>query len=441
MSNTVILVDRLAKLYEIGKLRRPHDTLRDSVAEALRFLFQKPASLLGRNGLNHSESAGTSSIWALKDVSFEVQRGEVVGIIGHNGAGKSTLLKILSRITDPTTGFAELHGRVASLLEVGTGFNAELTGRENIYLSGAIMGMKRAYINQNFDSIVDFSEIGKFIDTPVKHYSSGMYLRLAFAVAAHLEPEILLVDEVLAVGDASFQRKCLGKMEDVSKTGRTVLFVSHNMGAVRNLCSRVLFMNQGRLHSSGVTEEVIANYLSMMDADQTSQLSDRQDRSGNGNVRAVTFQARARCNDGGPPRSNAAAEFVVGYAARQELPISTLFVGIGVTDIQGTGVFFVSTAMTNSNFHSIPPTGQIACRFDQLPLIPGKYRVDIKLSDNYGSADRVKCAASFDVIDSGDTGFSRYATRQEVGSVLVPHNWILQSPAKQTADIGISERL
>lgn len=202
------------------------------------------------------------TIWALRDVSFEIKQGEVIGIIGRNGAGKSTLLKILSRITEPTRGFAEIHGRISSLLEVGTGFHSELTGRENIYLNSAILGMKRAEIDKKFDEIVAFAEVEKFLDTPVKHYSSGMYLRLAFAVAAHLEPEILLVDEVLAVGDARFQKKCLDKMETVGKQGRTVLFVSHNMPAVTRLCKRVILLNEGKLEHDGSSHQVVSMYLS-----------------------------------------------------------------------------------------------------------------------------------------------------------------------------------
>ena len=204
---------------------------------------------------------GARSIWALKDVSFDINRGEVVGIIGRNGAGKSTLLKILSEITEPTEGRVEIHGRVGSLLEVGTGFHPELTGRENVYLNGAILGMKRAEIERKFDEIVAFAEVEKFIDTPVKHYSSGMYLRLAFAVAAHLEPEILIVDEVLAVGDAAFQKKCLGKMAGVAKEGRTVLFVSHNMPAITRLCERAILLDEGRLLQDGVSHQVVKAYL------------------------------------------------------------------------------------------------------------------------------------------------------------------------------------
>ena len=229
MSDVAIHVENLSKQYQIGQLHRRNDTLRDAIMAGLGRL-RRPSHSANQN----QKSSGT--FWALKDVSFEVKRGEVMGIIGHNGAGKSTLLKILSRITEPSSGRAEIHGRVGSLLEVGTGFHQELTGRENVYLSGAMLGMRREEIDRKFDEIVDFAGVEKFLDTPIKRYSSGMNVRLGFAVAAHLEPEILLIDEVLAVGDAEFQKKCLGKMGDVAREGRTVLFVSHKMGAVLSLC-------------------------------------------------------------------------------------------------------------------------------------------------------------------------------------------------------------
>src|SRR5882724_1962350 len=239
----IIKVQQLGKTYEIGTRKPAYGTLRDTIAAAVR----APIKRL-RGYVRPAET-----IWALKDVSFEVMPGEVVGIIGRNGAGKSTLLKVLARITEPTTGRAELYGRVASLLEVGTGFHPELTGRENVYLNGAILGMSKAEIDRKFDEIVAFAELEKFLDTPVKRYSSGMYMRLAFAVASHLEPEILLVDEVLAVGDAAFQKKCLGKMEEVAKEGRTVLFVSHNMTAIRSLCRRVFWLDNGEIVETGET--------------------------------------------------------------------------------------------------------------------------------------------------------------------------------------------
>jgi lipopolysaccharide transport system ATP-binding protein len=257
MSEVAIRVDHLSKLYHIGKKEKSYKMLRESLTHT----FQKPFQQLFRK-LQPGAHGSNDTIWALKDVSFEVKRGEVVGIIGSNGAGKSTLLKILSRITEPTEGNVEIRGRVGSLLEVGTGFHSELTGRENIYLNAAILGMRRREIQLKFDQIVSFSEIEKFIDTPVKHYSSGMYIRLAFAVAAHLDPEILIVDEVLAVGDVAFQKKCLGKMGDVARGGRTVLFVSHNVAAMQQLVRRCILLRAGRMVVDGDISTAVSEYLS-----------------------------------------------------------------------------------------------------------------------------------------------------------------------------------
>lgn len=251
MSDSALRVESLSKKYVVSAIQRRHDTLRDQVVDGLSSVFR-------RTGKSH---AGGNTFWALKDISFEVRQGEVIGIIGRNGAGKSTLLKILARVTEPTAGRAEMCGRVGSLLEVGTGFDRELSGRENIYLSGAILGMRKAEIDRKFDEMVAFAEVEKFVDTPVKRYSSGMYLRLAFAVAAHLESEILVVDEVLAVGDATFQKRCIGKMGEVGRSGRTILFVSHNMGAITRLCNHALWLDDGRLRASGDVEEVISGYL------------------------------------------------------------------------------------------------------------------------------------------------------------------------------------
>lgn len=258
MTDTVIHVENLGKKYIIDHQQQErYTTLRDAIASRARALTQKPLNYFAQNGGQPAHE----EFWALKDVSFEIKQGERVGIIGRNGAGKSTLLKILSRITEPTRGRICINGRVASLLEVGTGFHPELTGRENIYLNGAILGMSRAEIKKKFDEIVDFAEVEKFLDTPVKRYSSGMYVRLAFAVAAHLEPEILIVDEVLAVGDTQFQKKCLGKMDDVAKEGRTIIFVSHNMGAVKALCSRALLLKKGSVTLDSNIEDTVSKYL------------------------------------------------------------------------------------------------------------------------------------------------------------------------------------
>ncbi len=254
MSEIAIRALNLGKQYRIGETIDTYRTLRDALVDGA----SAPFKWLRRKGATRPES---DTIWALRDVSFELERGQVLGVIGRNGAGKSTLLKLLSRVTEPTEGFAEIYGRVGSLLEVGTGFHPELTGRENIFLNGAILGMKRSEIKSKFDEIVDFAEVLKFIDTPVKRYSSGMYLRLAFAVAAHLEPEILIVDEVLAVGDAEFQRKCLGKMSEVAHAGRTVLFVSHNMSAIARLTGHTIVLNEGRIVYSAPTAEAIDYYM------------------------------------------------------------------------------------------------------------------------------------------------------------------------------------
>jgi lipopolysaccharide transport system ATP-binding protein len=278
MSDVALRVENLSKMYRIGA-RRGHLTLRETLTRAVTWPFRK----LRAAG---QEQLRPATHWALQQVSFTVKRGEVVGIIGRNGAGKSTLFKILSRVTEPTAGRVEGYGRVGSLLEVGTGFHPELTGRENIYLNGVIMGMRKAEIARKFDDIVAFAEVDKFLDTPVKHYSSGMYVRLAFAVAAHLEPEILIVDEVLAVGDAAFQKKCMGKMEGIAHDGRTVLFVSHNMIALQSLCSRALWLHEGQIVSAGRPGEVVTQYLQASFPTVTERLwSDRDNAPGNAQVR------------------------------------------------------------------------------------------------------------------------------------------------------------
>jgi lipopolysaccharide transport system ATP-binding protein len=288
MSDVAIRVYSVSKRYEIGE-KRGYKTLRESLASAVRNPFR-------RNGQN-GHPADARTFWALKNVTFDVHRGEIIGVIGRNGAGKSTLLKILSRITDPTEGEIDIEGRVGSLLEVGTGFHLELTGRENIFLNGAILGMKRAEIAARFDEIVDFAGTEKFLDTPVKYYSSGMYTRLAFAIAAHLEPEILIVDEVLAVGDAEFQKKCLGKMGDVARSGRTVLFVSHNMQAVTRLCKRVIFLQSGEIVRDGDAYEATSEYLKCTHSTSASREWNLHEAPGDNVVRLRAV--RARTADGG----------------------------------------------------------------------------------------------------------------------------------------------
>jgi lipopolysaccharide transport system ATP-binding protein len=324
MTGAAIRVQGLAKRYVIRTRRPRHDTLREYLSAAA------VQTVARRQGRHEDET-----LWALRDVSFEVRQGEVIGIIGRNGAGKSTLLKILSRITEPTAGYAELVGRVGSLLEVGTGFHPELTGRENIYLNGAVLGMKKGEIDRQRDAIVAFAGVERFLDTPVKRYSSGMYLRLAFAVAAHLQPEILLVDEVLAVGDAEFQRKCLGKMGDVARAGRTVVFVSHNMGAIANLCSRVLWIHDGRVKVDGAAGSVVASYLASTMTDQSTWVNPSFDPTS-----AVPFQFKS-ARVLGPGDASVTAvpydrPFRIEMSYEVRVPLKDLAVVCRVTDAGGT---------------------------------------------------------------------------------------------------------
>lgn len=288
MAETIIKVEGLGKRYLIGHERaESYTTLRDRITNNVKGFGKNIKKMLATDGSNSIAGDQLEEFWALKDLNFEIKRGEAVGIVGSNGAGKSTLLKVLSRITEPTLGQIEIKGRMASLLEVGTGFHPELSGRENIYLNGAILGMSRAEVKRKFDEIVDFSGVEKFLDTPVKRYSSGMYVRLAFAVAAHLESEILIVDEVLAVGDAEFQKKCLGKMGEVTKEdGRTVLFVSHNMGAINDLCSSAILLKNGTVFNRGSTREIVKEYFkSPVKISSSTNLNDYKSRRGNGEIR------------------------------------------------------------------------------------------------------------------------------------------------------------
>jgi len=380
-----------------------------------------------QNG-RQAKGAACEEFWALRDVSFEVKTGEVIGIIGRNGAGKSTLLKILSRITEPTSGRVRIRGRVSSLLEVGTGFHPELTGRENIFLNGAILGMTAAEIKRKFDEIVAFAEIDKFLDTPVKRYSSGMYVRLAFAVAAHLEPEILLVDEVLAVGDMAFRKKCLGKMDNVARGGRTVLFVSHNMAAIKSLCKQTILLSEGQVKGRGLTDQIVEQYHQVIfkNIDETN-LADRKDRSGSGNVRAVSFEVRNTAEDEISLSPGASVEFLIGYEGRNEQPISKLYAGISVRDSDDVALFACTTAMTGADFYSVPARGLIRCRVPHFPLVPGRYSVTLKLIDNHGWADYVTQAATFDVVE----GRQQVASADWGGSVVVPHEWRLEVPEAQ----------
>lgn len=374
MSDIAVRVENLSKLYHIGAAQKRHDTLRDAIAD-FRLQIADWGPFNGRSKIENRKSGNT--IWALKDVSFEVRRGDVVGIIGRNGAGKSTLLKILSRITEPTKGRAIIDGRVGSLLEVGTGFHPELTGRENIYLNGAILGMKRAEIERRFDEIVAFAEIDKFLDTPVKHYSSGMYVRLAFAVAAHLEPEILLVDEVLAVGDVSFQRKCLGKMGDVAKEGRTVLFVSHNMAVVENLCSQAILLSEGYIKATGNIGDVVEMYLSenqQLNETCESVLAHSLDRS-------FELISIGPIDDKGKfvPMALCGHTLRLGIVVRTDLPMPRAMLTVGLNNSNDIRVTVLHSNIAGYALSLSPGRNTVICEVPRLPLSPGRYFMDVRI--------------------------------------------------------------
>ena len=401
--DVVIRAEGLGKKYLIGHAaeRERYVALRDVMARGARNLWRKTADMARGRAILAGDTV--EEFWALRDVSFEVKRGEVLGIIGRNGAGKSTLLKILSRITEPSEGRVTIKGRVASLLEVGTGFHPELTGRENIYLNGAILGMTRAEIRRKFDEIVDFAEVEKFLDTPVKRYSSGMYVRLAFAVAAHLEPEILVVDEVLAVGDIEFQKKCLGKMQDVaSKDGRTVLFVSHNMAAVQALCDCTLFIAEGRCAAKGLTDEIVHEYLRQINRSEVVPLSRRTDRKGSGDIRFVSVTLEGR---GGQEVS----AFQCGAEATLRLEIESFIqqelrnidLSVGIDNEMGQRVILLDSETIGADVRLTPGRRNVRFTIPRMPLIPGRYSLTLWVSVNGDAADWIKNAWPID-IEAGD---------------------------------------
>jgi lipopolysaccharide transport system ATP-binding protein len=379
--------DGLGKRYRIGTAERYH-TLRDTLAETL----QLPGRLIGavvRGRFPFGRSQPARTFWALNDVSLTVGRGEVVGIVGRNGAGKTTLLKILSRITRPTVGEARVYGRVGSLLEVGTGFHPELTGRENIFLNGAVLGLRRAEIRRKFDDIVAFAEVDDFIDTPVKRYSSGMHMRLAFAVAAHLDPEILFVDEVLAVGDAAFQRKCLGKMSDVSREGRTILFVSHNMAAVQQLCDRVIWLDEGRVRADGPAKTVVGEYLQAgADAELEQTWPNVETAPGNDVVR---LHRAAVVRDDGEPASTLAVHDGFGLAIEywNLMPGAHLNVSLTIYNQDGTCVL-ATPSVTDPHWHGRPFVSGLyrsVCRIPAHLLNDGVYRISVMVVRDLSHAE------------------------------------------------------
>ena len=375
MGDWTIRTRGLSKSYRIGEHQRRHKTLGEAIAAAVRAPAQRLAAVLRGQAATLTSAA---TIWALRDVTFEVPHGQAVGVIGRNGAGKTTLLKVLSRITNPTEGHADIRGRVGSLLEVGTGFHPELTGRENIYLSAAILGMKRVEIAARLDSIVAFAEVERFVDTPAKHYSSGMYLRLAFSVAAHLEPDILLIDEVLAVGDASFQRKCLGKIGDVTQQGRTVLFVSHNMEAIQRLRDRCLWIEGGRIAADGLPTEVVSSYLRQwrVDADGRYRIAD--DRLAEGDGRTVLLEAGILDAHGRPCDSVRFGEpFSVAMKWRQAATSAEPTYALRLYNTQDRLLFAANSVVSQIEDSGRAGTRWVNCRFEHNALVPGDYSISI----------------------------------------------------------------
>jgi lipopolysaccharide transport system ATP-binding protein len=414
-SYTAIEADALGKSYRLG-LSGAYGSLRETVSGAMR-------KSVGR-AVGRSEKPRADVLWALRDVSFSVENGEAIGLIGHNGAGKSTLLKILSRIAEPTTGWAQVTGRVGSLLEVGTGFHPELTGRENVFLNGAILGMRRAEIRRRFDEIVEFAGMERFLDTPVKRYSSGMQVRLAFAVAAHLEPEILLVDEVLAVGDAAFQRKSLAKMAEVARAGRTVVFVSHNLATIQALCERAILLERGSVVNDAPVEEAVSSYLSSLERGASKNLLERTDRDGRSwkgsKVASLAVydstSGEADVIVGGRP-----VRIVIGVT--NVLP--TMECELTILNNLGQPITTLDSELSSPQDVRDPEKEpKIECSIESLPLVPGRYRVDVLLRGNQEIQDGLQAAAYFDV-EPGLTAGRPMPVDGADGDIVLPHSWRL----------------
>jgi lipopolysaccharide transport system ATP-binding protein len=417
MGEFAIQTEGLGKSYRLGLGRRGYGTLRESVVETAK-------GSLGRLTGRRREQPAGDTLWALKDFSVTIRPGEVVGLIGHNGAGKSTLLKILSRIVEPTAGWADVTGRTGSLLEVGTGFHPELTGRENVFLNGAILGMRRSEIRARFDEIVAFADIERFLDTPVKRYSSGMSVRLAFAVAAHLEPEILLVDEVLAVGDAAFQRKSLGKMNEVAKAGRTVVFVSHNLAILQALCERGILLERGQVVADAPVGEAIDTYLRTLERAAEQDLLERTDRDSRGYDESLIRRVEIRDADGGHAEAVVAGRAaVVTVEVTEVLPMTEC--RLTILNSLGHPVATLDSEVSAPQDARDPDLGRrIECQIDELPLLPGRYRIDVVLKGKRQIQDGLQAASFFDVEPGVLSGRPMPLSGSD-GDVVLPHRWTL----------------
>ena len=414
MNDIAIRVENLSKLYYIGAKQDQPDNLREWLTGRFR---------------RNKHDARDEALWALKDVSFKVKRGEVVGVIGRNGAGKSTLLKILSRITEPTGGRVEMDGRVGSLLEVGTGFHPELTGRENIFYSGAILGMRRAEIDRRFDEILDFSGVEKFIDTPFKRYSSGMKVRLGFAVAAHLEPEILLIDEVLAVGDATFQRKCLTKMNDISRENRTILFVSHNLAAIKNLCPSSILLEGGAIETEGDSNGVIASYMTLVSPakDGWNDIPPDINRFGTGILRTDYFTLRNQRGESVDTiESGEDVLFCFGYTSNTTQTLKNVDAGFWVDNEYGETLFAQYSSYMGQKLRVSDVRGEFQCLITDLPLSPGRYLVHPRIHVFGELADGLLQPAGAFQVEFGDfygTGSKGFFSDNPLVNFMVKGDW------------------
>ncbi len=414
MSDVAIRIKNIGKMYTLKHKSKGAESLIGSIGSGLKNIFS-----------NSKSSQSSEEFWAIKDISFDIQKGDRVGIIGRNGAGKSTLLKVLSRVVKPSTGCIEFEGRMASLLEVGTGFHGDLSGRENIYLNGSILGMSKSEIDLKFDEIVAFSEVEQFLDTPVKRYSSGMYVRLAFAIAAHLEPDILIVDEVLAVGDAAFQKKCLGKMEEVSQQqGRTILFVSHNMATNQNLCDKTLYLKKGQIVNYGKTELIIPEYLRASKEFQSLDLSERKDRSGNGKIRFVSFALKNKLNQA-LLAAHCGDELYFDLEIESLNEISNLEISFGVDDSYGTRVIHFNNVVTSQVFPKVKQgRSTVRIAIPKFPLKSGNYTFSLYSTVNADIADWLQEAGTFEV-EAGDFFKTGKLPPEGQASVFVEHSFQL----------------
>jgi lipopolysaccharide transport system ATP-binding protein len=410
----VISVRGLGKRYRLGQLTGGYQLLTERLAARFAQL---------RRG---EQPEPADEFWALREIDFEVERGETFGIIGHNGAGKSTLLKILARVTPPTVGEADLRGRVGALLEVGTGFHLELTGRENVYLNGAILGMSREEINRKFDEIVEFADVGRFIDTPVKRYSSGMQLRLAFSVAAHLEPEVLIIDEVLSVGDLAFQRKCLGRMETVAGEGRTVIFVSHNLSAVENLCPRSMLLSGGRIVTQGTTRGVVEEYVKQVGATARTHLGDREDRDGSGALRFLDLQFESGGRVIDTPAAGQDFDLVISYETADGKPLRNVNFTIAVLTQLGEMMLHLSTEARGTIIGEIPAAGSVRCRVPRCPLPTGQYLINLWSDIGGQPLDWVQHASEL-TVSQGDFYGSGREPPESHRAVMIDHQWSVDS--------------